>query len=257
MKRKPNVVAIIQARMRSTRLPGKVLMPLNGLPVLYWMLKRVSAAEMVDRIIIATTWDESNRLIRRLRVDVSETACQIERPWRVFSYPGEEDDVIGRMISAAKSADADIVVEITADCPMIDPRHIDVVVNQLIMHNADYISNDVVERSWPDGLDVQAYWIDALMRCDRIVKPAHHCGWNIGASPMFNKLNWQAPPQYNWPQLGLTLDTAEDYGMLCFLFKRFAEKNALFCVEDIIDFLKFNSEYITNAKVKRKGPDEG
>jgi len=248
-KPKPKVIAIIQARMASTRLPGKVLLPLGpkNKPVLWWLFYRIGLAELVDQVVVATTNNPVNQ-------PIMDFADHNHKGWYVYGYDGEEDDVIGRVISCAKFYDADIVVDITADCPMVDPRHIDILVKNLIESRCDYISNDIVRRSWPDGLDIQCYWTDALMKCKRIFEPDKHCGWNIGSRDEDFLCNrWLAPIKHYWPELGLTLDTPEDYKMLTKLFDEFGSDPG-FRAETVIDFLRENPDWITNVDVKRKDP---
>ena len=250
----PKVVAIIQARMQSTRLPGKVLLPLAGKPVLWWIAKRASLAKLVDDVMVATCASEANYPIYSF--------CQREEI-DVFSYTGEENDVIGRVLAAAEWSRADIIVDITADCPMVDPRHIDNLIMKLkkitefYKDQLDYVTNDIVSRSWPDGFDIQVYWRDALERCKDLFVPKQHCGWNIAQHPeIFNIYHWKARPSMHWPELGLTLDTPEDYEMLKILFKKFGDDPG-FSSEAIITFLRKNPEYIINTNVKRKSPEEG
>lgn len=251
MNSKPKVIAIIQARMSSTRLPGKVLLPLAGKPVLWWMIKRASLAKLVDKVVVATVNDLKNKPIKEFSNKISNSC---------YAYNGDEDDVIGRVVNCAREDQADIVVELTADCPMIDPRHIDILVNQLLLSTKDlrydYLSNDVVNRSWPDGFDIQVYWLDSLLKCRRIFNPDKHCGWNIGARPKsFNIYHWVATKDCHWPELGLTLDTQEDYELLSLIFNVFGKDHA-FHVEDVIKFLRDNPDMITNRNVKRKDPEK-
>ena len=249
-KPKPKVIAIIQARMASTRLPGKVLLPLGpkNKPVLWWLFYRIGLAELVDQVVVATTNNPVNQ-------PIMDFADHNHKGWYVYGYDGEEDDVIGRVISCAKFYDADIVVDITGDCPMVDPRHIDHLVNYLLItKTSDYVSNDVIHRSWPDGLDVQVYWLDTLMKCQRRLNPKQHCGYNIGSnSLLFNVNRFWAPVKYHWPELGLTLDTSEDYKFLQRIFNYFGDYPG-FMVEHVIDFLRENPDWITNKDVKRKDP---
>ena len=247
---KSKVTAIIQARMRSSRLPGKVFLPLAGKPVLWWMATRASLAELVDDVVIATTTDESNDIIW-----LYGNQNYDKFPATVYRYSGKEDDVMGRVLAAAKYMQTDIIVDLTADCPMMDPSHIDYLIDNL--SNADYISNDIVNRSWPDGLDIQVYKTNALKKCKKLFKPKQHCGWNIPQHPVeFHCLNWKAPDDMHWPELGLTLDTARDYEFLSKLFERFGH-NPIFKVEDVIKYLRNNPKLITNKNVYRKTPEEG
>jgi spore coat polysaccharide biosynthesis protein SpsF len=153
-------VCLVQARMLSTRLPGKVLRDLSGRPMLLQQLERLKASRSIDEIVVATTKHES---------DDSIAKAGDEAGVRVFR--GSEHDVLDRFIGAASEAHADVVVRVTADCPLIDPGTTDRVVDELT-NNADacdYASN-VEPRSFPRGLDVEALFLDTLLRIDRLAR---------------------------------------------------------------------------------------
>lgn len=156
------IVAIIQARMTSTRLPGKVMADLCGEPMLEHMLGRVRRAERVDGIMVATTTNGTDdsvvALCRRLNVPV---------------FRGDEADVLGRYAGAAADCGADVVVRLTADCPMIDPEMIDEAVSLFADSDVDYLSNSI-EQSWPDGLDIEIFTRDALERANREATLPYH-----------------------------------------------------------------------------------
>lgn len=151
-------VAIIQARMTSTRLPGKVLADLAGSPVLGHVVRRVLAARQIDDVVIATTVNASDDPVVAL-------ADQLGVRW----HRGDERDVLSRYVDAAREAAADTVVRITADCPLTDPAVIDSVCQALAQRRTacDYASNAVV-RSFPRGLDVEALFRDTLDRVNRL-----------------------------------------------------------------------------------------
>lgn len=250
---KPKVVAIIQARMASSRLPGKVLLPLgpDNKSVLWWMATRAGLAKLVDEVVIATTGDMLNDAI------VQHVRFEDFLSTYVYHYGGKEDDVIGRVLSCANYAQADIICDITSDCPMVDPRHIDFLINKLISWKVDYASNDIIERSWPDGLDIQVYWTKTLKECKEKYNPQQHCGYNIPTNAGFDTYTWEAPQGMYWPELGLTLDTYEDYELLKILFGEFG-KNPDFAVEDVIDYLRNNPKLVEiNKSIQRKKPEEG
>jgi len=148
-------VAIIQARVGSTRLPGKVLADLQGAPVLQRVIERTKRAKCVDEVMVATTVKDEDNVVAELA-----TACGAS------VFRGSSPDVLLRYVGAAKASNADVVVRITADCPLIDPMVIDKVVSQL-NRSVDYCSN-VVKRSYPRGLDVEAMHHDVLERADRL-----------------------------------------------------------------------------------------
>ncbi len=148
------VVCIIQARMGSTRLPGKVLLPLAGKPVLLHVVDRVAMAGRIDRVVVATTTREEDGAIVEL--------LGRERPG-IGIYRGSEEDVLDRYYRAAGEAGAEAVVRVTSDCPLIDPEVIDETVALLQREGLDYASN-VLRRTYPRGLDVEAFTADCLRR---------------------------------------------------------------------------------------------
>lgn len=153
------VALIVQARMHSTRLPGKVLMEIGGRPMLALHLERLAGCAM-DEIILATTHNSDDDVL----VDLA-------RKYGVRWFRGSEDDVLGRYVGAAREAKADIVVRTTGDCPLIDP-HVANKVIQMLAQNAgdcDYASN-VLKRTFPRGLDVEAFFWDVLLRMDRFAR---------------------------------------------------------------------------------------
>lgn len=147
-------IAIVQARTGSARLPGKVLRPIAGKPMIEWVLTRVQRAKMLDRVVLATS---DNPRDDALAAHVRAMGFMVER--------GSETDVLSRYAKAARSQDADVVVRITADCPLIDPALIDAVLALREGNSADYASN-TDPATFPDGLDVEAFTTSALMKAD-------------------------------------------------------------------------------------------
>lgn len=153
-------VIIVQARMTSTRLPGKVMVHVAGRPMLAQQICRLKECAMADEIVIATTTNLADEPI----VDLAH------REGMGF-FRGSEHDVLGRYVGAARQTQADVIVRITADCPLIDPQITDRVISELINHatECDYASN-VIKRTYPRGLDVEAFFFDTLLRMDRLAK---------------------------------------------------------------------------------------
>ncbi|MBQ0929632.1 cytidylyltransferase domain-containing protein [Ideonella alba] len=143
-------VAIIQARMSSSRLPGKVLKPLLGLPSIVFMAQRVRQARCVDRLIVATSVDASD-----------DPLAEVLAAHGIECFRGPLADVLARFHQAASHAGADVVLRLTGDCPLIDPELIDRVAALVIEGSAAYATN-AVPASFPDGLDVEAMRIEAL-----------------------------------------------------------------------------------------------
>jgi len=145
------VVAVIQARMGSSRLPGKVMMDLCGEPVLSWVVRGCLMAPGVDEVVVATTTEE--------RDDEIEKWCGT-RPVGIFR--GSETDVLSRFVGAAEKYSADVILRITGDCPFVDPEVIGSVVRLHKKTGAPYVSN-IHPRTYPDGLDVELFTRDLLM----------------------------------------------------------------------------------------------
>jgi spore coat polysaccharide biosynthesis protein SpsF len=155
-------IAIIQARLSSTRLPGKVLMDIEGRPMLARVFDRVSASRLIDGVAVATSVDASD--------DRLAAFC---RSNGIRCHRGPLDDVLARFVQAGRREGADVIVRVTADCPLIDPALIDAVVTIRDAHRADYASN-VLSRRYPRGLDVEVFTAEALARADHEGQEAHH-----------------------------------------------------------------------------------
>ena len=150
-------VAIIQARMDSRRLPGKVLADIYGKPMLARVVERAQRAQLVDEVIVATT----DRL-----ADAPIAAWCVESGVPCYRASGDPNDVLARYYEAAKWRQADVIVRITADCPLLDPMVVDMAIITRWGHDADYCSN-VDPPTFPDGLDVEAFTFAALEKAHR------------------------------------------------------------------------------------------
>lgn len=151
---KQRVLAIIQARMGSSRLPGKVLLPLCGQPMLEWVVKRTKMASLIDEVIVATTTDVSDDVLAKFCVD-----------HKVLCFRGSPLDVLDRYYQAALKYDADIVVRLTADCPLLDGKLIDDVIKPVLVGEADFCANRLpppFKRTVPIGLDAEVVTFTAL-----------------------------------------------------------------------------------------------
>jgi len=151
-------VAVIQARMTSTRLPGKVLADFFGRPMLAHMLDRVRRARRLDAIWVATTANATDD-------PVADLCAASDVP----VFRGDEHDVLSRFVAVAEEAGAEIVVRLTADCPLIDPTVVDAAVDLRDREDRDYLSN-AIRRTYPDGLDVEVFTRAALETADRETK---------------------------------------------------------------------------------------
>ncbi|MDP4093179.1 MAG: glycosyltransferase family protein [Bacillota bacterium] len=228
-----NIGVIIQARMGSTRLKGKILksLPINSdITVLQQVIRRVRASLKVNCIIIATTESAQDNAI----VDIA-----IKEKAKYFR--GSEDDVLSRYFFAAKENNLDIIARITSDCPCIDPETIDYVVEAFIESDCDYVSN-ALERTYPRGLDVEVFSFKALKKAfdessksfDREhVTPYMHMNRNI-----FKVKNIIAPVKLNNPNIRITVDTYDDYMLLSAIYDYLYKDNILFKAEEIVSLFE-------------------
>lgn len=239
------VVASIEARMTSTRLPGKVLAPCVGKPMLELLVERVKRSKVVNKIVIATTVNKTDDVI----VDCA-------RKIGVGYFRGSEKDVVSRVAEAMEAEKADVIVQLTGDNPLVDPQIIDRMVRIYLANDIDYISNKLV-RSYPIGLDVQVASLDVLRKSLAIAKdkPQHeHLFLSIYENPKkFKLFNLLSEPELCRPDLRWTMDTKEDYEFLCAIYEQFYHKNKNFSSLDIINYLEAHPEIVAiNQEVVQK-----
>tara|TARA_B110000008_G_C16810693_1_gene500657 strand:- start:128 stop:862 length:735 start_codon:yes stop_codon:yes gene_type:complete len=240
------VIATIEARMTSKRLPGKVMLPVLNKPILHFLVERLKNVPSIDDIILATTINETDDIL-----------VQFAKDENINWFRGSEDNVMLRVIEAASSANADIVVEITGDCPIIDPKIIEQSILMFKANNADYVSNAII-RSFPDGMDTQVFLLDTLKKSFLMTNDPldhEHVTLHIRNNPdIFTRINIVAPPELEWPNLGLTLDERDDYNLLKKVIEHFEHNKPLFECIDVVNFLR-NSPHLVkiNENIQRKG----
>ena len=207
------VCAIVQARQGSTRLPNKALVDICGKPALQRIIDRLRAAKILDDIIIATTTNEKDDAI----IDLCEKlGCSCFR--------GSEEDVLSRVLEAARQFEVDVIVEVTADCPLIFHEHIDSLVQQHLTNNCDMTSN-IIERSFPRGYDIRVFNREALERVNNEVDnpiDRQHVSTFMYLNPKgklnYKVQNWLAPTGQNRPDIEVTLDTPEDLELIRWIY---------------------------------------
>src|SRR6266849_9654707 len=156
-------VAIVQARMSSSRLPGKILRPVLGKPLLELLVERLKRTTSVDEVVIATTANEGDNEVESLTQRLG-----------IGCFRGSEHDVLDRVLRAAQAASADVIVEITGDCPLIDFTVIDKLVDVYQKNSYDYVTN-VLKRTYPRGLDTQVFATSVLEEVSRLTDdPVDH-----------------------------------------------------------------------------------
>ena len=172
-------------------------------------------------------------------------------------FRGSENDVMKRVIDASEKYEADIVVEITGDCPLIDPELVAQAISIYKKNNADYVSNCNI-RSYPDGMDVQVFSLKSIKKSASLTKDIldrEHVTLHIRNNPdLFKHINIIAPPELNMPNLGLTLDEEDDFKLIDIIIDNFSKSDEDYSCLDIINFLKSNPNLFNiNKKVLRKG----
>ena len=226
---------IIQARTASSRLPGKVLLPLDGAPVIEWIINKSKKCRLADSIIVATTFHTRDDLIEEHALSAG-----------VQVYRGSEDDVLGRVYRAAEKAGADVVVRLTGDNPFVLPELIDAVIEPVRNGVAEYASNKI-RRTLPLGVDAEAITMDLLRRIEECVGDPYHrehalryvrdnCDdydvKNIDRDDLFDGSNNM---RYD-TDLRLTLDEPRDYIMYKEIFDDMGGDKTL-CLRDVIEYI--------------------
>ena len=224
------VVAVISARMASKRFPGKAMMPILGRPVLSLLIERVKRAKTVDEIVVATTTKSEDD---RIAVLAEKQGVKVFR--------GSENDVLGRLLAAAKKYHGDILVRLTGDNPLTDPVYIDKGLKLFLTGNYDYVSNDNVELTMPRGMDVEVFSVKSLEKISRITKnpdDREHVTRFFYQHPKMFRLKAFGPyEKISITNLHLAVDTKQDLGFVRKIFKDIYPRNSNFGYRDIIDFL--------------------
>lgn len=239
------VVAIIQARMGSTRLPGKIMKNLLGKPVILWDLDRVSLSKLVDEIVVAIPYGKENDVI----VDTVK-----EYNDKVKIVRGSEDDVLDRYYQAAMQTNADVVVRITSDCPLIDPVVIDEIIRLFLDKNCDYCSNSLM-RTYPRGLDTEVFSFkvleEAWNKAKKDYEREHVTPYIIENPDKFTLLN--VANNIDLSNMRWTLDTKEDFEFIDTIYKRIYSKNQFFLMDDVLKLLEKEPELIDiNNHIEQK-----
>ena len=239
------VAAIIEARMSSSRLPGKVLTSIGSKNSLEHICDRLNKVLEISEICIATTENQSD--------DIIENWARMRN---LTTFRGSENDVLSRVLGAADMVAAEIIVEITGDCPFVDPLMVDQYIEILKSNDLDYVSNNIVS-TYPDGFDVQVFLTKALRKSSTFAltrEEREHVTIHIRQNPqIFKTLNMVAPKLYRYPEMSVTLDTKEDLEVLRLIAEEFKDL-ALPSHMQIIDFLLANPEISQiNSGVARKG----
>lgn len=237
--------AVVQARIGSTRLPGKVLLNLDGKTVLEHVVERIKLSKRVDEVIIATTVLEKDDKIE---------ALALEKGWEY--YRGSEDDVLSRYYEAAEKYKLEVIVRITSDCPLIDAQVIDTMIDIYTSNKYDIVTNagaDLSNRTFPRGLDVEIFSLEILKKAyingkenyqrEHVTPYIYERSSNIYYHR--NDIDYSS---YRW-----TLDTEEDWELISSVYKHLYHGIHDFFLQDIIELMKKRLDVASiNAHIEQK-----
>jgi spore coat polysaccharide biosynthesis protein SpsF len=226
------IVAIIQARMGSTRLPGKVLKDVNGVPLLKLMVERVVLSKKIDRVIVATS---------TLSIDDKIVEFCIKEDIDVFR--GSENDVLSRYYECATKLGATVIVRLTADCPLTDPGIIDDVIELFEDEGVDYAANTVPPESstYPDGSDVEVFSYSALSQAHlkaREQADREHVTFYFWRDPLRGFQTAQLRQANDWSKYRLTVDYQEDLEVIKLIVNELGNTNNVPMLGEIIKLLE-------------------
>ncbi len=234
------IVAVIQARMGSTRLPGKMDMLIGEKSILWHVIHRLKKSKLINEIVLATSTNENNNIL-------------IERAneFKIKSYKGNENDVLDRFYQATKDMQPYLIIRITGDCPFLDPEIVDKVISLQIDTNADYASN-IHPPTFPDGLDVEVIKFKVLKECWENAKKRsereHVTPYIYNNANKFKIINLSN--EINYSSLRFTLDEKEDLILLNQIYSKIGKYD--FNFEELINTIKSNPKILDiNQEFKR------
>lgn len=239
-----NAIAIIQARMTSTRLPGKVTKEIVGIPMLGHVIERLKKSRLVDEIVIATTKNKSKPIL------------EIAQNYNVESFSGSKDDVLDRYYQAVKKYKAEPIVRITSDCPLLDPEVVDKVIRYYMERkdSLDYVTNTLT-RSYPRGLDTEVFSFSALEKAWREAKEVyqreHVTPYIYEHTEIFRLANVENNEDLSY--MRWTVDEEKDLEFVREVYKRLYKEGEVFLMQDVLNLLKKEPQLMeTNKEAKQK-----
>jgi spore coat polysaccharide biosynthesis protein SpsF len=225
-------LAILQARMSSSRLPGKVMMEINGKPMIYWQVQRILRAKSVSSLVVATSLAPSDDA---LVLFLKENGIDV--------YRGELDNVLSRFIKVSERYPHNALIRLTGDCPLVMPKLIDQMVKEFYEQDVDYLSN-TLKPTFPDGLDIEIVKhgvLKSLSAFDLELKELEHVTYGIYTRPeifkLSNFLNESNRSQDRW-----TVDYQEDLDFVRLIFSQFPGRETKFTYEEVVEFLEENPQ---------------
>ncbi|KFM20896.1 Spore coat polysaccharide biosynthesis protein SpsF [Marine Group I thaumarchaeote SCGC AAA799-D07] len=231
------ILGIIQARMQSVRLPGKVLLPLEGKPVLWHIFFRLAKSKLIDDICISTSTNPIDDKIEKFA-----------HKYGIKIFRGSKENLVKRHLDAAKKFDADVIVRITGDCPLVDPQIVDEVIEVYLKDKKlDFVSNTKT-KTYPIGLDVEVFPVKTLEKIFSISEDPIFYEYFISnyifENPSIFKskgISLNNPNMLRW-----TLDYPEDYMLFKKIFGELYLDDKIFHMDDVLNFLE---EHIEISKI--------
>ncbi len=244
-----NIVCVVQARMNSSRLPGKSLKKVGKWTIVEMVLKRASQAHLVNRVILATSTNPANDPLVEHVTNLGFTV-----------YRGSENDVLTRVFQAAKTQRADIVVRVTGDCPLISPKLIDHAIESFLRRNVDYLTITIGEDkecAYPRGFDVEVAKFGALakaaVRATQKYEREHVMPYLYTHPDQFATEYLLPDPSDCRPKYRLCVDTVDDYQLVLSFYKHFKDDLISIDYRSIIEFLDAHPEIASmNRGVRQK-----
>jgi len=229
------IAAIIQARMGSSRLPNKVLMDIDGKPSLKFMIDRVAKSKYIEKIIVATTTNERDKVIVDFCIKNN-----------VLFYCGSENDVLDRYYQTSKNNDVKIIIRLTSDCPLIDPILIDKTIDLYFNKAVNYAANAVPPevKKYPDGSDVEVFSFKDLTRAwieSKDIKDREHVTFYFWKKDK-DFTTAMLDNKYDWGKYRITVDYKEDLELVRKIVDILNSKNEFGYTNEIIDILEKDEE---------------
>jgi len=236
---KRNNLAVLQARMSSNRLPGKVLMEVNGKPMIYWQIQRILQSKEISKLVVATSDCPTDDVLIKYLESIN---CDIIR--------GSLDDVLARFIKVENIYNPDSIIRLTGDCPLVMPELIDSMIKKFYKVKVEYLSN-IIELTYPDGLDIEiikAGTLSKLTAMNLLNNEREHVTLGIinrlDQFRSFNVANLSDLSSYRW-----TVDTEDDLVFVREVFKAFTSRETEFNFEELVHYFKVHP-HLNRLKVR-------
>lgn len=231
------IICVVQARVNSSRLPGKILLSIYNKSLLRHLLERLKKLKEIDDLFVATTKNKEDDLVSKIAKDT-----------KVKIYRGDENNVLKRFYNCSKNNSSNIIIRITADCPLIDIKYVEELLYFFKNSNFDYVSN-VGTNYLPDGFHCEIFSFKSLAKTYRLAKSRfdkEHVTSFIWSNPkLFSVYSYKGKKLKNYSKkVRLTIDYFEDYILIKKIFEKLYKKNKFFSLEKILSFLKKNNSLL-------------